>query len=116
MNSPNAGPELLAQGRHVLDATRIGLARDDRDDLALGRPLRLRQGADRVAQLLERLGVGRDQRQVDELVDGRRRLRQRGHRIEGGQLARGCAAHLPGLPRQRGEAERAGGQLARAAS
>ncbi len=45
--------ELLAQGADVLDPARIGLASDDRADLALGRPFGRGQRPDRVAQLLQ---------------------------------------------------------------
>ena len=66
------GAELLAQGADIGDPGVIGLAGDDRADLALGRPLGLGQCADRLAQLLERLGVGRDERKVGVVVPGRK--------------------------------------------
>ena len=87
MNSANAPRNSAWQGLHVRDAGLVGLARDDRADLALRRPLRLGEGADRVPQLLERLGVGRDEGQVNQIVRRRRRIRQRLDRLQLSHLA-----------------------------
>ncbi len=57
-------PELVAQDRDVGPAGLILLASDDRNELPLAGPRRGRQGRDRLAQLVERLGVGGDERQV----------------------------------------------------
>ena len=60
--------EFLAERLHVRDPLRIGLAGDDRADLAVGRPFGLRQGLHRVPQLVERLGVGRDEGELDQVA------------------------------------------------
>ena len=60
--------EDLAQPGDVLAAGRVRLAGDDRDHLPLTRPVRLGERADRLVQLLVRLGVGRDERHVAEPV------------------------------------------------
>ena len=66
--------EQLPQPGDVLAALRVRLAGDDRDHLPLARPVGLGQGADRLVQLLVRLGVGRDQRDVPQPVRVRERL------------------------------------------
>ena len=63
--------ELRLQRLHVRDPALVGLAGDDRHDLPLLGPVRLGKRANREAQLLERLGVGRDQGEVGVLVRGR---------------------------------------------
>ena len=76
------GAELALQGVHVAASLLVGLAGDDGADLPLHRPVGLCQRPDGAAQLVERLGVGRDQGQVRVAAPIGRSVIQLGDRVE----------------------------------
>ena len=66
--------EQLTEPSHVLPSGVVGLAGDDRDHDPVAGVVGLGQGADRLVQLLERLGVGRHERDVEQSSGIRQRL------------------------------------------